>query len=120
MAIESNPSELCNEANESEISALSARLFSNQSGLDTANVERLLRPRNLKSVKQWDLQKLMEKKEELAVVRTACTDLHRGRDEFASGVMEIESGLKNRMEEAPGAITTLADDKSSLFDILRR
>ena len=45
----------------------------------------------------------MEKKEEeLAKVRTACTDLLRGRDEFASGVMEIESGLKNRMEEAPG------------------
>ena len=73
VAIESNASELCNEANESEISALSARLFSNQSGLDTANVERLLRPRNSKSVKQWDLRKRLEKKEEeLAVVRTAC------------------------------------------------
>ncbi len=38
----------------------------------------------------------MEKKEEeLAMVRTACTDLLRGRDEFASGAMEVESGLKN-------------------------
>ncbi len=48
---------------------------------------------------------------EKADIEEEGTDLLHGRDEFASGAMEIESGLKNRMEEAQGAITTLADDK---------
>jgi len=106
----------CTDLNQSETSLLSAELFSHTSGIDTANVQRLLAKKSSGS-KQWELRKRLEKKEEeLAVVRTACQDLLRGKEQYVAGAIQIETRLRNNLAKVHGAFQTCSNENKSFRD----
>jgi len=106
-----------NDPNLSETTILSTQLFSHQSGIDTANLQRLLsKSKNGgDNTKQWELRKRLDKKEEeLAVVRTACADLLEGKEEFVAGAITVEGGLRNKLAEVQSVFANLTQEKCSL------
>jgi len=117
----------------SQITTLSNTLFSRSSGIDTTNIQRLLTKsraqhptgvgsvsagsgassKNGGEVKQWDLRKRLElKDEELGMLRTALSDLLVGKDTFVTGAIDIEKTLRYTLNETMST-------KSSLVNQLR-
>jgi len=112
----------------SQITTLSNTLFSRSSGIDTTNIQRLLtksraqHPTGVGSVgggaassnggevKQWDLRKRLElKDEELGMLRTALSDLLVGKDTFVKGAIDIEKTLRYTLNEAMNTKSSLVN-----------
>jgi len=120
----------------SQITTLSNTLFSRSSGIDTNNIQRLLtksraqHPTGVGSVgggatgskgggsskggggevKQWDLRKRLElKDEELGMLRTALSDLLVGKDTFVKGAIDIEKELRYTLNEAMNTKSSLVN-----------